>query len=261
MDIKENLEVKENFTERNNHFLLPSDIRGLIIGDSGCGKTQLLLNMLLKGLDFNTLYVFGKCLHQPEYKIIKKGFEENLPKETILNIIRNIKEIQSKDISPYALIDEVGKYVPQKEDIKCQFFEKPDEVPDPNNLKTTDKNLIIFDDLVADRKQDKCVDYYVRGRHNNINCFYLTQNYIEVDKHFIRQNTNFICLFEQDENNLKNVYNEHASRDMPLSEFKQFCKTCWTQPHDFLVIDKTSHKYNGKYRYLLDNFYYPKGIN
>ena len=88
----ENLDVNENFTERNNDPLLPRNIRGLIIGDSGCGKTRLLLNMLLKGwLDFNKLYVFGKALHQPVYKVIKKGLEKKIPKEAILNIIKKRK--------------------------------------------------------------------------------------------------------------------------------------------------------------------------
>ena len=37
---------KEN--NRNNSPLLPKDIRGLIVGKSNCGKTTLILNLLLK---------------------------------------------------------------------------------------------------------------------------------------------------------------------------------------------------------------------
>ena len=36
---------KEN--DRNNPPLLPKDIRGLIVGKSNCGKTTLILNLLL----------------------------------------------------------------------------------------------------------------------------------------------------------------------------------------------------------------------
>ena len=65
-------------TKRENSPLLPQNIRGLIIGKSNCGKTTLLLNLLLQPewLDYNHLYVFGKSLHQPEYKILKKVLEE-----------------------------------------------------------------------------------------------------------------------------------------------------------------------------------------
>ena len=37
-----------NSIKRNNSKLLPKSIRGIIVGKSGCGKTTLLLNLLLK---------------------------------------------------------------------------------------------------------------------------------------------------------------------------------------------------------------------
>ena len=62
------LSWNENLTNRFNNPLLPRSIRGLIVGKSGCGKTTLLLNLLLKPgwLDYDTLFVFGKSLFQPE---------------------------------------------------------------------------------------------------------------------------------------------------------------------------------------------------
>ena len=55
-----------NSIKRNNSKLLPKSIRGIIVGKSGCGKTTLLLNLLLKPgwLDYNHLQVFGKSLFQ-----------------------------------------------------------------------------------------------------------------------------------------------------------------------------------------------------
>ena len=38
----------EAIQERFNNRLLPKSIRGLIVGKSGCGKTTLLFNLLLK---------------------------------------------------------------------------------------------------------------------------------------------------------------------------------------------------------------------
>ena len=68
-----NLSWKEHLSNRFNNPLLPRSIRGLIVGKSGCGKTTLLLNLLLKPgwLDYDTLFVFGKSLFQPEYKILR----------------------------------------------------------------------------------------------------------------------------------------------------------------------------------------------
>lgn len=38
--------VKNYYPERKNNPLLPQSIRGCIIGKSGCGKTNLLMNLL-----------------------------------------------------------------------------------------------------------------------------------------------------------------------------------------------------------------------
>ena len=81
----QNLAWNENHNKRCNHPLLPKGIRGLI--KSGCGKTTLLINLLLRPgqLDYNDKNLFGKNLFQPEYHILKKAFEEKLPKEVIIN--------------------------------------------------------------------------------------------------------------------------------------------------------------------------------
>jgi hypothetical protein len=81
------------------------------------------------------------------------------------------------------------------------------------------KNLMIFDDLQLE-KQVKCESYYVRGRHSNVDCFYLAQNYFKLLRQTIRENANFICIFPQDQKNINHIYNNHASTDMPLDEFK-----------------------------------------
>jgi len=96
MEVK-NISWNEHIANKNNH---PKSLRGLIVGKSGCGKTTLLLNLLLQPgwLDYAKLSVFGKSLFQPEYKILRKGFEEQLPKEMIMNIFENRDEILREQI-------------------------------------------------------------------------------------------------------------------------------------------------------------------
>ena len=67
MEIK-NLAWNENISKRCNHPLLPQGIRGLIIVKSGCDKTTLLINILLRPgwFDYNNINIFVKSLFQPE---------------------------------------------------------------------------------------------------------------------------------------------------------------------------------------------------
>ena len=80
MEIKD-LSWNESITKRFNNLLLPRSIRGIIVGQSGCGKT-LLLNLLLRPgwLDHDNLCVLGKSLFQPEYRIksLRRKFTERV---------------------------------------------------------------------------------------------------------------------------------------------------------------------------------------
>ena len=193
------LSWNENLSKRFNNPLLPRSIRGLIVGKSGCGKTTLLLNLLLKPgwLDYDTLFVFGKSLFQPEYKILRTAFAEGLPKEYILRLFNMRNEIQNSQIPPSLVVKEWVSSLNKESDIKSYFFESASDVPDPRELNSEDKNLMIFDDLLLE-KQNKTESYYVRGRHSNVDCFYLAQNYFKLPRQTIRENSNLICLFRQD---------------------------------------------------------------
>ena len=125
MEIKD-LSWNEILNRRFNHPLLPRSIRGIIIGKSGCGKTTLLLNLLLRlgWLDYDNLCVFGKSLFQPEYKIPKTAFEEDLPKECILRLFNMREEIQNSQLPPALVIKEWAKSLKNESNLKCSFFFK-----------------------------------------------------------------------------------------------------------------------------------------
>jgi len=257
MEIKK-LSWYEHIANKNNHPLLLKNLRGLIVGKSGWGKITLLLNLLLQPgwLDYSKFSVFGKSLFQPEYKLLRKGFEEQLPKETIMRVFENCDDILREQISPNELIHELAKNQKTlfKDPIECNFYESADDVPDPKEISPEHKNLMIFDDLLL-QKQNKCEAYYVRGRHSNCDFLYLSQNYFKLPRQTIREKANFFCLFPQDQKNIDHIFNNHVSQDMTKEEFKKLCKTAWSKPHNFTVIDLTSPKNCGKYRSGFDDFY------
>jgi len=135
------------------------------------------------------------------------------------------------------------------------FFETASDVPDPQKLSPDKKNLMVFDDLLLER-QNKCEAYYIRGRHSNVDCFYLAQNYFKLPRQTIRKNASFICLFRQDLKSINHVYNDHVSSDVTKEKFRNVYKLAWEKPR-VVIVDLASNKNNGKYRIGLDTFYIP----
>ena len=86
---------KDRGIMRNRSTLLPRDIRAILIGKNGVGKTTLLTHLLLEPnmLDYDTLMVCGKSLHQPEYEVMRSGFDKNLSKWQVSKIFEHQEKI------------------------------------------------------------------------------------------------------------------------------------------------------------------------
>ena len=125
----------------------------MIIGKSGCGKTILLINPLLRPgwLDYDNINIFGNSLFQPEYHILKKAFEEKLPKEIIIRLFENQNEITDFGISLISIVEEKAKEITNKSDNECYFYQSAEDVPDPRELFSDKKNLLVFDDVLLEK--------------------------------------------------------------------------------------------------------------
>ena len=255
----EDLSCNRVAAQRHNHELLPKSIRGLIVGTSGCGKTTLLLNLLLQPdwLDYNKLYVYGKSLFQPEYQLLKSGFELGLSKSDLYTIFRNKDDIQSRGWKQEDVVDCAASQGPifNIDPISVEFYEDGVDVMDPSELDGNEKNLMVFDDLMLE-KQNKIEDYYVRGRHSNADCFYLAQNYFKLPRQTIRTNANLLCLFPMDGKDVDHIYKDHVKVDMDKQAFMDACKDAWSDKHGFLTIDKSKRRADGKYKKSLTTTYY-----
>jgi len=204
-------------TIRMHGKLLPSNIRCIICGPSNCGKTNVMLNFLFSpdGLQFNNVYLFSKSLFQQKYKFLEC-------------VMKNI--------------DEIGFFM----------FSDNDEVPHPTEIKPN--SIMIFDD-VACEKQKHIKDYFSMGRHNNVDSFYICQTYSYIPKQLVRDNTNFIIIFKQDNRNLQHIYNDHVNTDMSFETFRNVCMKVWeSKNNSFVVIDKEREMSKGRYRNCMDVF-------
>ena len=70
MEIKD-LSWNETITKRFNNPLLPRSIRGIIVGKSGCGKTTLLLNLLLRPGSITPSRTGGRIRRLPSCRVVK----------------------------------------------------------------------------------------------------------------------------------------------------------------------------------------------
>ena len=86
----------------------------------------------------------GKSLLQPEYQILKKAFEEHLPKECILRLFNMRDKIQNSEIPPSVVVQEWARSIKNKSNVKCNFFETASNVPDLHELNSKDIKLDDF---------------------------------------------------------------------------------------------------------------------
>ena len=212
----------------NHHKNIPESFRMLIVGSSGCGKTNLLFNMLLipKYLDYDNLIIFSKTINQPEYQLLYHGLKNNLSKQSIINIFKNQdsfpNEMTIKEIcETYSLMYE------EDNKIEVTMFDKIDQIMNPSDLNKNKKNLIIFDDCVNIKNQNVMESYYTRGRHNNCNCIYLSQSWFELPKRSIRNNSNLIILFELGKRDSSLIYSDLLSTIIEKNEWDILSNHHW----------------------------------
>ena len=127
-------------------------------------------------------------------------------------------------ISSMSIVEEMAKEITDKSDVEYNCYQSAEDVPDPSELSSEKKNLMVFDDQLL-QKQNTCESYNVRGRHSHGDCFYLAQNYFKIPRQTMREKANFDSLFPQDLKNFNHIFEDHVSSDMIKEEFRKLCKT------------------------------------
>ena len=245
-----------NKSTQVHNSLFPNSFRMLIVGSSGCGKTCLLMRLLLENsmLNYNKLYIFARSLYQPQYIVLKAGIENNLPKSMIIDLLNAQKVDNIDDIAKtmHELI-ELGLADGELSSIEGEFHTTGDKIPDPQEIDRSIRNLIIFDDIMNDKQQTPAENYYTRGRSASCDCIYLSQNYTKLPLHTIRSNSNFMVFFKSPPLVVEQLHRNFSSVDMTIDEWRNFCKTAWNKKYGFIVIDLSRDFESGnKYRTQLE---------
>ena len=105
---------------------------------------------------------------------------------------------------------------------------------------------VAFHDML-DTSQKLLDPFFTRGRHIDLDVYYLSQSYFDLPKRTIRNNSNIIILFQQTLKDVEHIYRDIAGFDMSYDEFKSLCKEAWRDKYNYLLIKRLEDNNGGKY--------------
>ena len=152
--LKKHVKKYENRTEYNKNWPYIPDhpYRILIIGGSGSGKTNLLLNLIENQPDIDKIYLYAKDPYEAKYQYLikireKVGIDHHNDPRAYIEYSNDMRDVYKN----------INYYNPNKEN----------------------KILIVFDDMIADminnRRLDSIVtELFIRGRKLNISLVFIT---------------------------------------------------------------------------------------
>ncbi|ESO98094.1 hypothetical protein LOTGIDRAFT_143112 [Lottia gigantea] len=222
-----------------------------ICGNSGSGKTHLTFNMLTTQnlLDFDSLYIYTTTPEQSYYQFRKAL--EYLPKKNVQDLFQyyaeNEEEVEIKDF--------IDNYIEGKKPTHIKvFLTKNVNDLDLSKIDSERKNLLVFDDCVAQRNQAVQQEFFTKGRHHNCHCIYQSQSFYGMDSMFIRKNANCFLLFELNDKDLSQIV-QSINHGIDRDTFKKVCKAQWKNPDDYGYVFVNTRKPAGE-RFMINILFF-----
>ena len=190
--------TNENSKEHNEKWPYIPDhpYRILIIGGSGSGKTNTLLNLIKEQNDFDKIYLYAKDLREPKYEFFLKKHENAGIKH--LNDLNAFIECSNTMDDVYENIDGYN----------------------PNRKR---KILIASDDMIADimtneKNQAIIKELFIRFRKLNNPLVFITHSYFTVPKELRVNSTDYLIMKINNKRALQNNATNHSA-DIDYKDF------------------------------------------
>ena len=120
-----------------------------------------------------------------------------------------------------------------------------------NEIKPINKykgSVVIFDDMLGAKVSSQIDEFLTRGRHEDLDVYYISQNYFALPRQRIRNTSDRLLLFKQTLGDIQSMYQDIGAFDMKYDQFKEMCRDAWSEKFNYLCIDMTKNKNAGKYR-------------
>ena len=108
-------------------------------------------------------------------------------------------------------------------------------------------SIVIFDDMLGGKNCSQIDEFFTRGRHEDLDVYYISQSYFALPRQSIRNNSDRLILFKQTLRDVQSMYYDIGAYDMNYDEFKLMCHKAWDEKYSYLCIDMIK-KNDGKYR-------------
>ena len=166
--------TNENKTKHNPKWpYIPDHLyRILIVGGSGSGKTNVLLNLINNQPNIDKIFLYAKDPYKAKYQYLinkreKVGLDHFNDPRAFMRYSNDMQDVY-KNIEDY----------------------------NPGKKR---KILIVFDDMIADminniKLNPVVTELFIRGRKLNISIIFITQSYFKVPKDVILNSTHFFIM-------------------------------------------------------------------
>ena len=178
--------------------------RILIVGGSGSGKTNALLNLINNQSDIDKIYLYAKDLYETKYQYL----------------------------------------ISKREKVGLDHFDDPKAFMEySKDIQDVYKNIEDYNPMIADMINNKklnpvVTELFIRGRKLNISIVFITQSYFKVTKDVRLNSTHFFILKIPNKRELEQTVLNHSS-DIDFKDFMKTYKKCTAKSYSFLVNDTT----------------------
>ena len=198
----------DSITNKNNKehnekwpYIPDHPYRILIIGGSGSGKTNALLNLINEQNDIDKIYLYARDLNEPKYEILIKKRKD-----------AGIKHLND----PNAFIE-----------CSNTMDDVYENINDYNPIRKR-KKIIVFDDMITDimtfkKFQAIIKELFIRCRKLNISLVFITQFYFSVSNDIRLNSIHYLIMKINNKRELQNIVINHSA---DIDDFMKIYREC-----------------------------------